>query len=123
MSEPSNSGESSTSRSTPRGRGRGKSRGGLGKYLRARGRGRGLGRPAEFGKRLLLEGEGLSRDADEDEEAAEEQARKFSRRQLGTNADRYAELEPELNSDGNSLHDQLSPSCLSSSCRGTGTGT
>ncbi|KAF5390571.1 hypothetical protein D9757_002730 [Collybiopsis confluens] len=81
-----------------RGRGRGKSRGGLGKYLRARGRGRGFGRPAEFSKRLLLEGE------EEDEEQTEEEiaARKvkYSRRYLGTNADRYAEPEPELDSDG-----------------------
>lgn len=28
---------------------------------------------------------------------------KYSRRQLGTNADRYAEPEPELGSDGASL--------------------
>ncbi|KAJ6616305.1 hypothetical protein B0H10DRAFT_2190553 [Mycena sp. CBHHK59/15] len=84
-----------------RGRGRGKSRGGLGKYLRARGRGRGLGRPAQFGTRLLLEGEGP--DDDDDEEAAErkaELAQQFARRQLGTNADRYVEPEPELGSDG-----------------------
>ncbi len=47
---------SSTSQST-RGRGRGRSRGGLGKYVRASGRGRGRGRPAEFGQRLVLEGE------------------------------------------------------------------
>src|ERR1700722_20221271 len=88
----------SSSESGVRGRGRGKSRGGLGKYLRARGRGRGLGRPAEFGKRLLLEGEGL--EDDEDEEAAAERAAKYSRRQLGTNTDRYVEPEPELDSDG-----------------------
>ncbi|KAJ7444986.1 hypothetical protein B0H11DRAFT_2088081 [Mycena galericulata] len=87
--------------SPARGRGRGKSRGGLGKYLRARGRGRGVGRPAEFGKRLVLEGEEAA--AEDDEEAAEraaELAQKFSRRQLGTNADRYVEPEPELGSDG-----------------------
>jgi hypothetical protein len=82
-----------------RARGRGKSRGGLGKYLRARGRGRGLGRPAEFGTRLLMEGEGQ----DEDEEAimeAAERAKKYSKRQLGTNEDRYVEPEAELDSDG-----------------------
>jgi hypothetical protein len=93
----------STSSETPargRGRGRGRSnRGGLGKYLRARGRGRGFGRPAEFSKRLLLEGEGPQVEG-EDEEIAAERAAKFSRRQLGTNADRYAEPEPELDSDG-----------------------
>ncbi|KAJ6540494.1 hypothetical protein B0H19DRAFT_1175754 [Mycena capillaripes] len=92
---------SSTPASPARGRGRGKSRGGLGKYLRARGRGRGMGRPAEFGKRLVLEGEGP--DGEDDEEAAERAAelvQKFSRRQLGTNADRYAEPEPVLDSDG-----------------------
>ncbi|KAJ3866076.1 hypothetical protein EV359DRAFT_37442 [Lentinula novae-zelandiae] len=80
-----------------RGRGRGKSRGGLGKYLRARGRGRGIGRPAEFGKRLVLEGE--EGEEENEEEAAARQA-KYSRRNLGTNADRYAEQEPELDSDG-----------------------
>ena len=79
-----------------RGRGRGRSRGGLGKYLRARGRGRGQGRPAIFNERLLLEGEG----AEEDEEEAAARAAKYSRRQLGTNADRYVEPEPELDSDG-----------------------
>ncbi|KAI0799791.1 hypothetical protein BC629DRAFT_198975 [Irpex lacteus] len=80
-----------------RGRGRGKSRGGLGKYLRARGRGRGRGRPAEFHQRLVLEGE----EAQElDEEEQKELERKFTRRQLGTNADRYVEPDPELNSDG-----------------------
>ncbi|KAK7455899.1 hypothetical protein VKT23_010937 [Stygiomarasmius scandens] len=80
-----------------RGRGRGKSRGGLGKYLRARGRGRGYGRPAEFHKRLLLEGEEYE---ELDEEEMAERQQKYSRRQLGTNADRYAEPEPELDSDG-----------------------
>ncbi|KAJ7480770.1 hypothetical protein FB451DRAFT_1238400 [Mycena latifolia] len=94
--------DSSPSSSTPaRGRGRGKSRGGLGKYLRARGRGRGSGRPAEFGTRLVLEGEEVPNP--DDEEAAEEAAelaQKFSRRQLGTNADRYVEEEPVLDSDG-----------------------
>lgn len=99
----SDAASSSTSLETPargRGRGRGRSnRGGLGKYLRARGRSRGFGRPAEFSKRLLLEGEG-PQDEDEDDESAAERAAKYSRRQLGTNADRYAEPEPELDSDG-----------------------
>ncbi|KAF5325689.1 hypothetical protein D9611_000684 [Ephemerocybe angulata] len=82
-----------------RGRGRGKSRGGLGKYLRARGRGhRGGGRPAVFRERLLLEGEGPLND--EEAELAAEKAAKYSRRQMGTNADRYVEPEPELDSDG-----------------------
>ncbi|KAJ7064753.1 hypothetical protein C8F01DRAFT_774424 [Mycena amicta] len=84
-----------------RSRGSHKSRGGLGKYLRARGRGRGFGRPAEFSKRLVLEDEELL--DPEDEEAAEiaaELAKKFSRRQLGTNSDRYVEAEPELDDDG-----------------------
>ncbi|KAI1790886.1 hypothetical protein LXA43DRAFT_890266 [Ganoderma leucocontextum] len=84
-----------------RGRGRGKSRGGLGKYLRARGRGRGRGRPAEFGKRLVLDGEEVL-DLDEEEQKAYERElqQKFGRRQLGTNADRYVEFEPELDSEG-----------------------
>ncbi|KAJ7107801.1 hypothetical protein C8R44DRAFT_637223 [Mycena epipterygia] len=91
---------SSAPPSPARGRGRGKSRGGLGKYLRARGRGRGLGRPAEFGKRLVLEGEEGVEDEEEAAERAAELAQKFSRRNLGTNADRYAEPEPVLDSDG-----------------------
>ncbi|KAH8114857.1 hypothetical protein DFH11DRAFT_1469446, partial [Phellopilus nigrolimitatus] len=86
------------------GRGRGKSRGGLGKYLRARGRGRGGGgRPAEFHKRLVLEDEEvleLDPESEEAKELAREQARKYARRQLGSNADQYAEQEPALNSDG-----------------------
>lgn len=77
-------------------RGRGKSRGGLGKYLRAKGR-RGYGRPAEFNTRLVLEGEA---DAEDDEEETAARMQKFSRRQLGSNLDRYAEPEPELGSDG-----------------------
>ncbi|KAF8826816.1 hypothetical protein HHX47_DHR5000749 [Lentinula edodes] len=85
------------SSSRSRGRGRGKSRGGLGKYLRARGRGRGIGRPAEFSKRLVLEGE---EGEEENEEEAAARQTKYSRRNLGTNADRYAEQEPELDSDG-----------------------
>ncbi|KAF8628560.1 hypothetical protein AX17_005956 [Amanita inopinata Kibby_2008] len=82
-----------------RGRGRGKSRGGLGKYLRARGR-RGYGRPAEFSKRLVLEGEAPPEDEEETEAIAAENAHKYSRRQLTSNADRYEEREPELGSDG-----------------------
>jgi len=93
--------DSSTSRGG--GRGRGKSRGGLGKYLRARGRGRGTGRPAEFGTRLLLDGEGKQNLTEEEEsEQSKEIREKYSRRQLGTNADRYKE-EVELDSDGVSL--------------------
>ncbi|OCH88493.1 hypothetical protein OBBRIDRAFT_836549 [Obba rivulosa] len=88
--------------STSRGRGRGshKSRGGLGKYLRARGRGRGRGRPAEWGQRLALEGEGQ---VELDEEEQRELEQKFTRRQLGTNADRYVEPEPELDSEGEEI--------------------
>jgi hypothetical protein len=82
--------------SSPPHRGR-KSRGGLGKYLRSRGRGRGRGRVAEFTERLYLEGD---RPAELDEEDAVEIQQKYSRRQLGTNADRYKEEEPELGSDG-----------------------
>ncbi|EPS99296.1 hypothetical protein FOMPIDRAFT_1124665 [Fomitopsis schrenkii] len=89
--------EASSSSAPPRGRGRGKSRGGLGKYLRARGRGRGRGRPAVFGQRLLLEGETPE---DMDEEELAEMQKKYARRQLGTNADRYKEPEPELDSEG-----------------------
>ncbi|KAG2151397.1 hypothetical protein DEU56DRAFT_777680 [Suillus clintonianus] len=103
MSE-SNSPSTLTSEpSHPRGRGRGKSRGGLGKYLRARGRGRG-GRPAEFHKRLVLEDEEVV-DLDPDSEEAKELQKKYARRQLGSNADRYAELEPELDSDGEEIHE------------------
>ena len=88
--------------SSPAGRGRGRSRGshkprgGFGKYQRARGY-RGRGRPAEFGKRLVLEGE---EEAELEEEEQRELAQKYGRRQLGTNADRYAEPEPELDSEG-----------------------
>ena len=83
------------------GRGRpNRSRGGLGKYLRARGRGGGRGRPAEFSQRLLLDGEGKEEMTEEEAaEAASELARRFGRRQLGTNADRYEEKE-EIGSDG-----------------------
>lgn len=102
MSDHSSNTISSTPGTRARGRGRGKSRGGLGKYLRARGRGRGQGRPAEFGKRLLLEGEGPEEPSEvgDEEEEADGEAKTFSRRQLGTNADRYVEPPPELNSDG-----------------------
>lgn len=87
--------------SSGRGRGRGKSRGGLGKYLRARGRGRGRGRPAEFAKRLLLEDEQeVQLDQEEAKDYEKEMQTKYGRRQLGTNADRYVEPEPELGSDG-----------------------
>ena len=91
-----------------RGTGRGRpnrSRGGLGKYLRARGRG-GRGRPAEFSQRLLLDGEGKEEMTEEEaSEAAAELARRFGRRQLGTNADRYAEKEVELGSDGEPIEE------------------
>ena len=86
----------SESNNPTRGRGRGRSRGGLGKYLRARGR-RGGGRPAEFKTRLRLEGDAP---VELDEEEALELQAKYSRRHLGTNADRYVEPEPELDSDG-----------------------
>ncbi|KIM42071.1 hypothetical protein M413DRAFT_445237 [Hebeloma cylindrosporum] len=93
--------DATTQSAVARGRGRGKSRGGLGKYLRARGRGRGSGRPAEFSTRLVLEGERKPSLTEEEEaELAKELAEKYSRRQLGTNADRYKEEEPELDSDG-----------------------
>ncbi|KAG6326791.1 hypothetical protein ID866_12298 [Astraeus odoratus] len=94
--------EGPTTTDSPRGRGRGKSksRGGLGKHLRARGRGRGYGRPAEFTKRLVLEGE---EKVELDPEEAEELQRKYGRRQLGSNADRYVEPEPELGSDGEEI--------------------
>lgn len=65
--------------------------------MRASGRGKGRGRPAEFSKRLLLEDEEVE---EETEEEAAERLRKFSRRELGSNADRYIEPEPELDSDG-----------------------
>ena len=104
--------QSADSPQPSRGRGRGKSRGGLGKYLRARGRGRG-GRPAEFGKRLVLEDEEVVELDPNSEEAVEarEFQQKFSRRQLGSNADRYAEPEPVLNSDGTPIAYRLYHSC------------
>jgi hypothetical protein len=70
----------------------------LGKYLRAKGR-RGSGRPAEWGKRLVLEGEGEVQDP-ELLENIEEMEKKYSKRELGSNVDRYKEDEPILNSDG-----------------------
>lgn len=95
---------------TPRGRGgsRGRgNRGGLGKYLRARGR-RGTGRPAQWKQRLLLEGEGPEDEDDEEaREAREEMARKYARRQLGSNAERYKEEEPELDSEGTCVQSRL----------------
>ena len=66
--------------------------------MRARGRGhRGGGRPAEFRERLVLEGERPAELASEEEA---EQAKKYARRQLGTNANRYKGEDPELDSDG-----------------------
>lgn len=98
------------SQSAPRGRGRGKSRGGLGKYLRARGRGRGRGRPAEFGRRLVLEDEqNVELDEEEQRQLERDLQEKYGRRQLGSNADRYAEPEAELGSDGEQLE---TGSCL-----------
>ncbi|KIL54033.1 hypothetical protein M378DRAFT_19273 [Amanita muscaria Koide BX008] len=67
--------------------------------VRACGR-QGYGHPAEFSKRPLLEGEGNGADEEEAEQIEAENARKYSRRQLTSNADRYNELEPELGSDG-----------------------
>ncbi|KAG2029758.1 hypothetical protein BDR03DRAFT_906457 [Suillus americanus] len=101
MSESNSPSTSEPSRA--RGRGRGKSRGGLGKYLRARGRGRG-GRPAEFHQRLVLEGEETI-DLDPNSEEAKELQQKYARRYLGSNADRYAEPEPELDSDGEEIRE------------------
>ena len=72
--------------------------------MRARGRGRGGGgRPAEFRERLFLEGDKPA-ELDPESEEAKESARKYARRQLGSNADRYKEPEPELNSDGEPGH-------------------
>jgi hypothetical protein len=88
----------STSGQSQRGtssRGR-RSRGGLGKYLRARGR-RGYGRPAEFRERLVLEGE-QEVELDSDEE--KEMRKKYSRRTLESNADRYEEKKPENDNVG-----------------------
>ncbi|KAF8512957.1 hypothetical protein BU17DRAFT_95830 [Hysterangium stoloniferum] len=82
----------------PTHRGRGRGRGGLGKYLRAKGR-RGTGRPAEFVTRLRLEDEDddHSGSGDEDGEDGEgderAEQRKYAKRNIGTNADRYEEPE------------------------------
>ena len=49
----------------------------------------------------MLEGEGPEDEDDEEaREAREELHRKYARRQLGSNADRYKEEEPELDSEG-----------------------
>ena len=98
MADPSPS-TSSETHPRGRGRGRGKSRGGLGKYLRARGRGHSYGRPAGFTKRLVLEDE---QPDDIDPEEATEISQRYARRQLVSNAGRYAEEEPQLGSDGTS---------------------
>jgi hypothetical protein len=51
--------------------------------------------------RLLLDGEGPEDEDDEEaREAREEMARKYRKRQLGSNADRYEEEEPDLDSEG-----------------------
>ncbi|KAL1739957.1 hypothetical protein HDZ31DRAFT_48461 [Schizophyllum fasciatum] len=97
MAEPTTSSSAVRGSRGARSRGSHKPRGGFGKSVRARGRG-GRGRPAQFGTRLLLEGEAPL--TPEEEEAAEEERKKYFRRQLGTNADRYKEQEPELDSDG-----------------------
>ena len=52
----------------------------------------------------MLEGEGPEDEDDEEaREAREEMSRKYSRRQLGSNANRYMEEEPELDSEGTYL--------------------
>ncbi|KAG1718297.1 hypothetical protein EDD22DRAFT_855524, partial [Suillus occidentalis] len=56
---------------------------------------RGRGR----GKSRVLEGE-QAVDLDPDSEEAKELQQKYARRHIGSNADRYQELEPELDSDG-----------------------
>lgn len=49
----------------------------------------------------MLEGEGPEDEEDEEaKEAKEEIARKYAKRRLGTNADRYEEEGPELDSEG-----------------------
>ena len=62
-----------------------------------------MGRPAEFGKRLVLEDE-ATLEGEEAEAHAAEISKKYSKRRLESNADRYVEPEPELDSDGESLH-------------------
>ena len=55
-------------------------------------------------QRLLLDGEGPEDEDDEEaREAREEMARRYSRRHLGSNAERYKEEEPELDSEGTCL--------------------
>jgi len=76
-------------------RGRRRGRGGIGKYLRARGR-RGTGRPAEFVTRLNPEDEN---GAEEEDSGAEDQLKKYAKRQIETNAHRYEEPEVDLNSE------------------------
>lgn len=73
-----------------RGRSRGRPRGGLGKYLRARGRGHGSGRTREFQE--------LPEELDEADAKALEA--RYAKRDLGTNADRYEEPDPEIGPDG-----------------------
>lgn len=50
-----------------------------------------------FRERLLLEGE---QEEELDEEERDERQKKYSKRRLGTNADRYKEEEPELDEHG-----------------------
>jgi hypothetical protein len=89
--------ETSTSTSNgARGRGYLRSRRRTGKDIRARGRGRG-GLPARYQERLPPDGEQFEQ-LDE-AEAAELEAR-YTRRAIGTNADRYEEPEPEIGPDG-----------------------
>lgn len=83
--------ESSPTPSRGSGRGRGK-RGGYGKAMRARGKGSYRGRAAEFTTRLVLDDEQPLTE-EEQEEAARELREKFAKRELGTNADRYEEVE------------------------------
>ena len=52
-------------------------------------------------QRLLLEGEGPEDEDDEEaREARDEMTRKYAKRRLGSNAERYKEEEPELDSEG-----------------------
>ena len=103
----SSSASTNKSNSTSRGRGGGHgrgNRGGLGKHLRAKGR-RGTGRPALWKPRLLLDGEAPDDEDDEEaREAREERARKYAKRGLRSNEDRYKEEEPELDSEGMSRY-------------------
>ncbi|KAG8997941.1 hypothetical protein FRB90_012404 [Tulasnella sp. 427] len=79
-------------------------RGGFtGKAQRARGK-RGFGKPAAFGTRLYLEGDKVRKDetemTEEELEQAQENARKYSRRELGSNAHRYEEPEEVEKAEG-----------------------